>query len=78
MVEAGSASTPPNVLAIGVCPEHAGALRLLGIPYVSVTPADFARVRLYDYQVLFQGWTFEGCDGGLAALSARRADIQNF
>jgi thermitase len=68
---------PPKLLVVDTPgAEDTGALDMLGHEYTLVTPAEFATVDLYQYNVLFIGW--EPGDTLVDALLARASDIANW
>jgi thermitase len=67
----------PRLLVVDTpVPEDTGALDKLGYNYTSVTPAQFATVDLYKYNVLFIGWV--PGDTLVNALLARADEIANW
>ena len=68
---------PPRLLVVDTpWPEDTGALDMLGYNYTLVTPAEFATVDLYQYNVLFVGWS--PGDAVVDALLARASEIADW
>jgi len=59
-------------------PENYQILDLLGIAYVKLSPAAFDTVNLFNYDVLYVGWTSGASFIGMQSLYNRKNDIGNF